>query len=346
MKPIFKRYEYSEEVELSLNKHQLEAIQKFKNKVDNKYKFEEAVCLCGATPGSSESILIACKDRYGLEVKTWLSLKSGLLWSSPRLDQKGLEAFYDEDYRDIYVGGEELKSTFYIKQIHRGLSIKNFVFETASVSLKNDAVVFDIGCGAGGALEAFRDIGCKVFGCDYGTEYLAYGRQRGLKLVYGGIAAMSEFGKADLIILSHVLEHSSDPLNMLKEAKNLLAEGGCIYINVPGIKNLSGDYKNNLLLFLQNAHLFHFSKNSLTVVGIKAGLEPIFIDDSVKAVFKESQQCNNKDWDNLEAKSILEYINSQEKQFVKKTSSLSIVRVLSSVINKLLSYFGLRCMFH
>ena len=40
--------------------------------------------------------------------------------------------------------------------------------------------IVDVGCGTGALLEAFRQMGCDVFGLEYSDAALAYCRQRGL----------------------------------------------------------------------------------------------------------------------------------------------------------------------
>jgi 2-polyprenyl-3-methyl-5-hydroxy-6-metoxy-1,4-benzoquinol methylase len=72
----------------------------------------------------------------------------------------------------------------------------------------------------------------------------------------------------DIIILSHVLEHFTDPLNELKNISNSLNVNGIIYIEVP---NVNYD-DTNLHKSFNIAHTFYFDELSLVKICDMAGL--------------------------------------------------------------------------
>ena len=126
--------------------------------------------------------------------------------------------------------------------------------------------VFEIGCGDGCNLLPFYFAGKDVCGCDFDERCLDMGRGYGLNLLLGDISVLEAQKKtADLIILSHVLEHFIDLNKALSRLRNLLSEGGYIYIEVPGIFNCARTRKksisedgysstNNFLAYLQCTH--------------------------------------------------------------------------------------------
>ena len=104
---------------------------------------------------------------------------------------------------------------------------------------------------------------------------LNFGRQQGLDLRTGHSSELLQEGKTyDLIILSHVFEHFLDLEQELDVIAKLLSEKGRLYIEVPGIKALeSGAYQCNILAYLQNAHVRHFTLWTLANVMGKYGYD-------------------------------------------------------------------------
>ncbi len=308
-KPHFKSLVYNDEINWNLNNKKITALTEFKTKLeDGFYKFMDTSSLCGAIPNTEESLLLGCKDRYGLAVNTWLSRRSGLLWTSPRMSFESLQKFYAEDYRNIYSGNTEPDISFYCRQANHGKSISDWIAKKTDIDFNKHGTVLDIGCGAGGMLEPFKDIGWKTYGCDYNDKYLNYGRKKGLTLKSGNIEALDEFGKADLIIMSHVLEHDIDPKALLNAAKTRLAADGILFISLPGIMNLA-PYRWQFVRYLQNAHLFHFSKNNLKILASKCGLKVVAADESIKMALKKCSSKEEMEWDASEAQRILNYLH-------------------------------------
>lgn len=298
MNPILftNRFHNNNEPILPLNRRQLDALFQFKNKIANgHFSFEESPCLCGRYDG----LLIAKRDRYGLPVDTYLCRSCGIMWTTPQMIEKSLKKFYEEDYRSIYVGKTIASESFFEDQIKRGKEIYNYVVDYPGLSPDSLLKVFDVGCGAGGVLLPFKDVGFLAYGCDLGSQYLEYGRDKGLLLEHGESNSLSKYGSANLIILNHVLEHFKFPLKSLEELRDLLVDDGYLYIELPGIFNIHNTY-GDLLLFLQNAHLYHFTLETLTSVMSMAGFRFVKGDQTIRALYQKrnciSQTQSNKEF--------------------------------------------------
>lgn len=281
---MFSRLAHLDHPAESLTTKQLVALKTFQSKITNGiYSLEDAQCLCGAKRG----LIVAKVDRYALSVQTNLCKDCGIMWTSPRLNKKSLSEFYKNDYRPIYVGDAAAPEKFYHDQVLHGRNIVSYLSEKLKVEEVNR--VFDIGCGAGGVLLPFKERGCVVFGCDMGSEYLSRGRNDGLVLEEGDCTSLAKYGPANLIILSHVLEHFPDPLKSLTQISNLLEDEGYIYIEVPGILNAYQTY-GDIILYLQNAHLYHFTLRSLEVLMTIVGFELVCGNEGVKALFRKTRE--------------------------------------------------------
>ena len=283
-KILLRRFFIFDSPHIKLAETQVQSLLEFQGKVKQEtYTFEDSSCLCGDPKG----IIITDRDRYCLPVRTYLCTSCGTLRTSPRLDEPSLSAFYEQDYRSIYVGNPQAPDEFFEQQKIHGVSISEFVWKT--IKPEKDLTVFDVGCGAGGTLIPFKNLGCKVFGCDLGSQYLHRGISAGLTLEHGGVASLYQYGKADLVILSHVLEHFPQPLETLKNISEGMSENGYLYIEVPGIFNIHNAYKDPLLYF-QNAHFYHFTLSTLTFLLQQAGFELVKGDNAVQALYQKTNK--------------------------------------------------------
>ncbi len=285
------------------NKTQISALNQFQTKLENSYySLEEVPCICG----SNDSYLIAKRDRYGLSADTWLCKDCGLVRTSPRMNEESLSRFYNEDYRPIYVGEAQAPDHFFSTQIRQGKAIYNFVKSNSNLDLSSNITVFDVGCGAGGVLVPFKAAGCSTFGCDLGGEYLKRGITDGLSLKHGNVDSLRDYGEANLVILSHVIEHFPNPILELEQISKALVKEGYLYIEVPGIFNIHKTY-GNTLNFLQNAHLYHFTLATLTSLMAKAGFKLIEGDEHIHALFQKCENVSHISTENLASK-ILNYL--------------------------------------
>lgn len=329
-KLFFKNLLSSGSPTIPLNNCQQDALKKFQNKLNQgTYSFEEVSCLCGGTDG----YLIAKRDRYGLDCDTCLCKKCGLLRTSKRLVSNSLAKFYDEDYRPIYVGDDRVPDSFFLKQIERGKNIYQFL--TSHIELSQNKTVFEVGCGAGGVLLPFKESGHATFGCDLGSNYLQRGRDEGLLLEHGDIDILAQFGKADVVILSHVLEHFENPILELRKIKDSLTDNGYLYIEVPGIFAIHKAY-GKTINFLQNAHLYHFTLNTLTFVLAQAGFKLVWGDENICALFQKHKDVDVTS-NPKEAGSILNYLYSVEIKN-KLTFIRNIIRRIKGNILKPVKY--------
>jgi 2-polyprenyl-3-methyl-5-hydroxy-6-metoxy-1,4-benzoquinol methylase len=289
---ISNRFRNDKKPVLKLNKIQLKAKQEVEEKVSNKqYVFENCFCpICNST----ESELISEKDRYGLEYRVVICKDCGLVYTNPRMTQESYNKFYDTEYRRLYIGTETATEDFFRKQYTHGKQIFNFIKSTFTDKKFANLNVLEVGCGAGGILQYFKEQGCNVLGVDLGNEYLEFGRVNyGLNLKHGTINEASNF-KPDIVIYSHVIEHILDLNYELLLLKKLCPNNAIFYIEVPGLKNIDRNYKMDVLRYLQNAHTYHFSLLSLTNLFGKFGFSLKKGTNAVQSIFLFSQNENYK----------------------------------------------------
>lgn len=236
---------------------------------------ERARCLCGST----RSVKLKRRDRYGLPIEPAFCLNCGHVYARYRLSDDALEAFYRDTYRTLYVGKDGLKTeaagTSRIEAARKGLYA---VFRRLFSDVR-DVRVLEWGCGAGWNLVPFAEAGVAAYGFDYDHDYIAYGQRRyGLRLgvIEPGIDPVAVMGGgAHFLILNHVLEHIGDPEASLRDVRRFLAPGGYVYVGLPLIEALpTWGWRN----FFHVAHLHYFSLPYFASLAQRNGYETMEAD--------------------------------------------------------------------
>lgn len=215
--------------------------------------------------GSQEFDHVASVDRQGLPVQTVRCLRCPTLYSRRRLSDSALERFYSSYYRDLYVGESSPNQKWFDSQVESGWKILGSLLSAKAIPARLDGFrVIEVGSAAGGGLVPFRDAGAAVLGIDFDESYLEFGRSMGIDLQRGGVNDLCDFGLQDIVILKDVLEHLPSPIHSLELIQSVLSDRGVVYIQVPGLQALKFlGYRNDLLRYLQIAHLCHYTRESL-----------------------------------------------------------------------------------
>ena len=322
--PLIKRLNHTAKNVVKLNSLQQNTVISYLHKIETtEYTMRQNPCICGNEGG----ILISEIDRYAIPTTTYICEICGTMRSDPYLTEKSLSQFYDNEYRPLYVGTDICTDGFFDNQIKTGENIYKFIKK--HYELPDNTIVYEIGCGAGGILHFFKEKKCIVAGCDLGSDYIESGRKKGLDLRVGGIETLKNDKKADVIILNHVLEHITKPLEFLSEVQNLMKDDGILFIALPGIFNIKKAY-GDFAYYLQNAHVYHFNLTSLDYLLNSSGYTRIYGDETIRAIYKKSES-KKINYDDSNAKDIIEYLLNIEKKRHLKMNQLKLRRLLGKV---------------
>jgi SAM-dependent methyltransferase len=137
--------------------------------------------------------------------------------------------------------------------------------------------VLEIGCGSGLMLAAFRRRGWRVLGLERNEEAAEIGRRaHGLEISALPLEKLSRTAPFDLIVLFNVLEHIEDPIPLLKECTNRLAENGRVVIVVPNFSSWQARVAGAKWFHLDvPRHLLHFTPETLRATLDRAGLRVV-----------------------------------------------------------------------
>jgi SAM-dependent methyltransferase len=248
----------------------MQAVDAVRRKLTSgEYALRSYACPCGAPPNDD---VIAEIDRYGLPLTTVVCLACGTLRLEPYLDEASLEDFYVNHYQQMYARAPDL-TAYLANQFAYGKKI----LALAGGFLSADSWVFEVGCGAGGALKCFREAGFQVAGCDYSARLVEEARRNGIEHAqHGTIDDLRKTlggARADLIYLHHVLEHLNDPFEFLINCKESLSAKGRILFVVPDVSRIDSfpNPNGDLLVFLHLAHKYNFSFAGLRQLCARAG---------------------------------------------------------------------------
>lgn len=144
------------------------------------------------------------------------------------------------------------------------------------------ARVLDIGCGNGRILAALQAAGHTVLGVEPDEAARAAAVGRGLDVLPGtaeALPAALHGRQFDAVLLTHVLEHCSDPVQALRNAAALLAPGGRLTVETPNNAALGRRQAGLTWRWLDAPrHLNFFTPLSLQLACVEAGLRPVAVE--------------------------------------------------------------------
>lgn len=325
---LSKRYQYPRRsiVKLDIQKKKIikEIIEELQK---GNLCFKVIPCPCG----KNNDLLLSTVDRFGLFMRTVICKHCGLIRVDPQLDDESLKKFYQNYYRILY-SFNKTPTIIFQDEYHRGELIYSFIRKNTKF---RQGLVFEVGTGYGGILFYFKMKGSEVIGVDYNEDSLRIGRKYNIELYQGGIDYLINLKrKADLIIYSHTFEHLTNINLELIKIKEILNDDGLLYIEVPGLEEISVPLANyDILYHFQTCHNYYFNLDTLNVTLKRGGFELIKGNENVQGIFKK--QANNIH----SIKNEQEFLN-KTLNYLRKFDSVrgNIIRFYKSIIFKIYCY--------
>jgi SAM-dependent methyltransferase len=125
------------------------------------------------------------------------------------------------------------------------------------------AKVLDFGCGEGQFLDRLQDAGWDTYGIEPSTTG-PFARHRRLE-------QPPQDGTFDFVILHHVLEHVTEPLDILRQLGGALRENGVLFVSVPRLDTLP-EHRDFTYCLDGRHHLLCYSHTCLRGLLARAGL--------------------------------------------------------------------------
>jgi SAM-dependent methyltransferase len=135
--------------------------------------------------------------------------------------------------------------------------------------------LLDVGTAAGAFLRAARENGWEAMGIEPNQWLAQWGRERyAVPIEVGSIDDVSKpNGHFDVVTLWDVIEHTPDPLHVLRRAWQLLKPDGLLVVNFPDIGSGIARTMGRSWPFLSSAHLYYFTRETMRATLREAGFE-------------------------------------------------------------------------
>jgi 2-polyprenyl-3-methyl-5-hydroxy-6-metoxy-1,4-benzoquinol methylase len=127
------------------------------------------------------------------------------------------------------------------ESLYRRMALRGhvaFIQSAASRLQKKQGIrLLDIGCGSATLLGLMKNRGFDVLGVDTSAEASQVAaKENGVRVVVGTIAnAALPTSSADVVTMFHVMEHVTNPQDVLADAHRILEAGGTLVLQVPNI---------------------------------------------------------------------------------------------------------------
>jgi SAM-dependent methyltransferase len=210
----------------------------------------KACPLCGSTRLS----VFGQTQILGASVRNVICDNCTLVFQSPRMTEAELKAYYAGPYR-IEAVGTDVPTASKVEFEHaRAEHVADVIEKTIGAC----QVHLDVGSAAAQLLlETRRRFKCRIIGIEPGHAHATHARSQGIEVH----ESLDDFLRSenrphpDLVTLSHVLEHISDPVGFLRRIReDVLTPDGHLVIEVP-----------NLFVHtaFEPAHLYAYHKGTL-----------------------------------------------------------------------------------
>ncbi len=238
--------------------------------------FESIVCYqCGSD--RSRHFIDAEEDLTGKPgTFTFVTCEDcGLRYQNPRIDLEGIKDYYDDEY----IAHRKKTDWGILAPLYERAMTKHdrdkCKLVREFVDLGPDSRVLDVGCAVGTFLTQVRkDTGCKLSGVDFKdcSHFPGFGDiDFHCGLFYEQDLPDASF---DLITMWHFLEHDYDPIRSLETAREKLAPGGRLVVEVPRLDSVTFKlFKDRWPGLQAPQHTVLFDKQHLLDFVDRAGLE-------------------------------------------------------------------------
>lgn len=163
-----------------------------------------------------------------------------------------------------YMDGGEARSKF--------RDILSTAEKLMAVDAEDGLRILDVGCGGGALLEEAASMGMEGKGLDICPGLLDMARSKGLDVDLSDLDGLDIETGYDIVTLMDIVEHTLDPMQMLRRARTAMKTGGLLVISTPNhasllvraalVLNRLG-YVNPAKMVFSSCHVVFFDKRTL-----------------------------------------------------------------------------------
>jgi len=150
-------------------------------------------------------------------------------------DDEEIAGFYPTPYWWNSSGPGLLKK---LEAVYRRVALRGHVsFIGRAAGGRADLDLLDVGCGSASLLGLMKRRGFRVMGVDFSSEAAKVAKlENGVQVVVGSLEEAAFPDRSfDIVTLFHVMEHVTNPRDVLKEVARILKPDGSVVLQVPNI---------------------------------------------------------------------------------------------------------------
>lgn len=176
-------------------------------------------------------------------------------------------------YLGYYLKDDEIETPPFVQQ-----RLEEIVAEFAPYRKTNR--LLDLGCGAGGLLQAARHHGWNAQGLDVSSHAADHVRELGFEVFEGELhEAAYPAGHFDVVTAAELLEHIFEPQALLREVARILRPGGLFWTTTPHARGISARMLGlKWRCIWPPEHLQLFSIRGLKALLRESGFRDIHVD--------------------------------------------------------------------
>jgi 2-polyprenyl-3-methyl-5-hydroxy-6-metoxy-1,4-benzoquinol methylase len=237
--------------------------------------------VCGCFEGNNYG------KKYGYEILK--CMECSMVHVNPRPSARKLNQFYKNSEASRFFQESIIKPT----ENYRIEKIVKPRLDYINSSINEVGDWLDVGCSSGILLAVGKNAGWSVHGIEFEEEAAESARSKGIIVYEKPLEEMAFEDKFQLITMFEVLEHISDPAEILKHSHRANKQGGYLLITVPNIEGFEfqtiGLEHSNIC---PPSHLNYYSPTTLSRALISCGYKIITVStpglldiDNVRTAF-------------------------------------------------------------
>lgn len=177
----------------------------------------------------------------------------------------------------IFSGYTEGEDPNYVSQLDARERTFSRSLTAIERALGRKGALLDVGTAAGAFVAAARKAGWDASGCEPNRWLAEFGaRHYGITIRQGSVFDQNYTpGSFDVVTLWDVIEHTPDPVAVVRHCRTLLKPDGLLVINYPDIGSWIARTLKRKWLFLISVHLFYFDRRTMRRLLEQQGFEVI-----------------------------------------------------------------------
>lgn len=203
----------------------------------------------GLSPDEIETTDFRITDKnYGTALTVSKCQSCGFMFCT---EAENVTSFYEEmDDPDYDEGREE--RIFQARRLLSSLGLEN----TQGASL------LDVGAGVGISLQAANEMGYRTVGVEPSRALSQAGRDRDLDIRTGTLEEVGLTEKFDVVLLVDVIEHVTNPGELLKQCRQVMKDGGVLLVVTPDISSFASKVLGKNWWHVRVAHVGYFNRRT------------------------------------------------------------------------------------